>query len=71
MQNNENKSNVKWIPYFKRENSLYKRYPLLAWTLTIIVVLSSLWLIYQDYEESARNSAYNIGYQEAMKGYRK
>ena len=32
----ESGKNKKWIPYFKRENSIYKKHPFLAWSITIL-----------------------------------
>lgn len=39
MVNNDNQNNKKWIPYFKRENSIYKKHPFLVWSITIIGIV--------------------------------
>lgn len=63
--------NNKWIPYFKRENSIYKKQPFWAWAITIVVIIGGVWLMFKSYEESARNVAYNTGYRDALKQYYK
>ncbi len=62
MVNNDN--NKKWIPYFKRENSIYKKYPFLAWSITIIIIVGGLWLVYNGYKDSASSARYNAGYKD-------
>lgn len=59
----------KWIPYFKRENSIYKKYPVLSWSITIIGIVIGIWFICQGYQESARNASYNAGYEDAFRKY--
>ena len=63
MVNSDNQNNEKWKPYFKRENSIYKKHPFLAWAITIIVIVGGLWLMYQGIEESKNNASYNAGYK--------
>lgn len=63
MINNDNQNNEKWKPYFKRENSIYKKHPFLAWAITIVVITGGLWLMYQGIEESKSNARYNAGYK--------
>ncbi len=63
MENNKNQNNNKWIPYFLRENSIYKKHPFLAWSITIIGIIISLCLIYNSYNTLSKNAAYNAGYK--------
>ncbi len=67
MENNKNQNNEKWKPYFKRENSIYKKHPFLAWTITIIVMLVSLYGVYYFSEQAANNASFNAGYRDAFK----
>lgn len=63
MINNDNQNNEKWIPYFKRENSIYKKHPFLAWSITIIGIIISVVLIYNGYKDLASSASYNAGYK--------
>ena len=67
MENSKNQNNEKWKPYFKRENSIYKKHPFLAWTITIIVIVVSLYGVYYFSEQTANNAAFNAGYRDALK----
>ncbi len=62
MSNNDNQNNKKWIPYFKRENSIYKKHPFLAWLITIIGIIISIVLIYNCYKDLVSSASYNAGY---------
>ena len=64
MEINNNQNNEKWKPYFKRENSIYKKHPFLAWTITIVAIVGGLWLMHQGIEESKSNARYNAGYRD-------
>ena len=63
MESNNNKNNKKWIPYFKRENSIYKKHPFLAWTITIVLIVGGLWLVYDATNGLRVNARYNAGYK--------
>lgn len=63
MINNDNQNNKKWIPYFKRENSIYKKHPFLAWSITIIGIIISIVLIYNGYKDLVSSASYNAGYK--------
>lgn len=63
MVNNDNQNNKKWIPYFKRENSIYKKHPFLAWSITRIGIVVGFWMMHQGIEESTKNASYNAGYK--------
>lgn len=67
MENNKNQNNKKWIPYFLREDSIYKKHPFLAWSITIIVILVSLYGLHICCENLANNAAFNAGYRDALK----
>lgn len=67
MVNNDNQNNKKWIPYFKRENSIYQKHPFLAWAITIIVIVGGIYLAYSGLKESANNASYNAGYKDSYK----
>ena len=67
MLNNDNQNNKKWIPYFKRENSIYQKHPFLAWSITIIVIVASLWGMNYFGNELERKTSYNAGYRDAIK----
>ena len=69
MLNNDNQNNKKWIPYFLREDSIYKKHPFLAWSISIIVILVSLYGFHIFGENLANNAAYNAGRREALKYY--
>ena len=68
--NNVNRNNDKWIPYYKKENSIYKKYPLLAWSITIIAIVVGIWMMYSSSKEASSISAYNAGYDDAQRNYR-
>lgn len=63
MINNDNQNNKKLIPYFKRENSIYKKHPFLAWSITIIGIIISIVLIYNGYKDLVSSASYNAGYK--------
>jgi len=63
MINNDNQNNKKWIPYFKRENSIYKKHPFLAWSITIIGIIISIVLIYNGYKDLVSSASYNACYK--------
>ena len=63
MMNNENNENKKWIPYFKRKDSIYQKHPILAWSTTILVIVVGLCLLYNSYKDIANSAAYNAGYK--------
>lgn len=63
MLNNDNQNNKKWIPYFKRENSIYQKHPFLAWSITIIIIVGGIYLLYSGYKDVANNASYNEGYK--------
>lgn len=60
MNNNDNK---KWIPYFKRQDSIYQKHPFLAWAITIIVIVGGLYLVYSGINEMKKDASYNAGYK--------
>lgn len=60
---NENK---KWIPYFMREDSIYKKHPFLAWSITIIIIVGGLWLMNYFSNEATKNALYNAGYKDGL-----
>lgn len=63
LNNNDNQENKKWIPYFKRKDSIYQKHPFLAWTITIIIILAGLWLAHSGIEEMKKDASYNAGYK--------
>lgn len=63
MLNNDNQNNKKWIPYFKRQDSIYQKHPFLAWAITIIVIVGGLYLVYSGTNEIKKNTSYNAGYK--------
>ena len=72
---NENTSskkakNKKWIPYFKRENSIYKKHPFLAWSITIIGILGGIWLMNNSYQELQNKASFDAGYRDAIESIR-
>lgn len=64
MVNNDNQNNKKWTPYFKRENSIYQKHPFLAWSITIIVIIVGLWLVFNGNKKLRANARYNAGYRD-------
>ena len=65
-QNNENmdnnkQNNEKWKPYFKRENTFYKKHPFLYWAIIILILLGSLWLINIGSDLIQEKAAYDLG----------
>ena len=63
MLNDDNQNNEKWIPYFKRENSIYKKHPFLAWSITIIMIVGGIHLAHSGINEIKKNTSYNAGYK--------
>lgn len=45
----------KFIPYYKRPNSIYQKYPFLSWSITIIGIVISLYLCFSNTLDFAKN----------------
>lgn len=45
---NYNQKVKKFIPYYKRQDSIYQKYPFLSWSITIIGIVVSLYLCFSN-----------------------
>ena len=63
MVNNDNSKNKKKVPYFKRKDSLYQKYPILAWSITIIAIVVGLYMMANAFNIASNNASYNAGYK--------
>lgn len=52
---NYNQQGKKFIPYYKRPDSIYQKYPLLSWSITIIGIVVSLYLCFSNTFDLGKN----------------
>lgn len=54
-QNSYNCQNKKFIPYYKRPDSIYQKYPFLSWSITIIGIVIALYLCFSNTFDLGKN----------------